>query len=127
MVATVQSPVTFTAVRVISNNLSTPIIKQGLQEVHDLFKGFVDEHRDNLDVSKVATGEFWHAKQAIEMGLVDELGTSDDILLAAAKDKQVFLVKFKEKRSVAEKIAGTVSLTAQSILSSLWEKQQTKF
>ena len=101
--------------------------KQGLQEVHDLFKGFVNEHRENLDVSKVATGEFWHAKQAIEMGLVDELGTSDDILLAAAKDKDVFLVKFKEKRSVAEKIAGTVSLTAQSILSSLWEKQQTKF
>lgn len=101
--------------------------KQELQQVHDLFKGFVDEHRENLDIAKVATGEYWHAKQAIEMGLVDELGTSDDILLAAAKDKDVFLVKFKEKRSVAEKIAGTISLTAQSILSSLWEKQQTKF
>lgn len=99
--------------------------KQELQEVHDLFKGFVGEHRENLDLEKVATGEYWHGKQAIELGLVDELGTSDDILLAAAKERDVYLVKFKEKKTMAEKIAGTVSLTAQSVLSKLWEKQQT--
>lgn len=101
--------------------------RQELQEVHNLFKGFVGDHRENLDVAKVATGEYWHAKQAIEMGLVDELGTSDDLLLAAAKEKDVFLVKFKEKKSMAEKIAGTMSLTVQSVVSRLWEKQQTKF
>jgi len=99
--------------------------KQELQEVHDLFKGFVGEHRENLDLEKVATGEYWHGKQAIELGLVDELGTSDDILLAAAKERDVYLVKFKEKKTMAEKIAGTVSLTAQSVMSKLWEKQQT--
>jgi serine protease SohB len=37
--------------------------------------------RPTLDIEQVATGEHWYGVQAQEKGLVDEVGTSDDLLL----------------------------------------------
>ncbi|MEC9376005.1 MAG: protease SohB [Pseudomonadota bacterium] len=55
--------------------------RQDLEEVHGLFKGAVSFHRPNLDVESVSTGEYWYGTKAMELGLVDELGSSDDYLL----------------------------------------------
>lgn len=100
--------------------------KEELEEVHVMFKDFVQSNRENLDIEKVATGEFWHGVQAIKMGLVDELKTSDDYLLERYREKPVFRIKFKIKKSVAEKLAGSMSLTVQSLISKLWEKNQSR-
>lgn len=51
-----------------------------LEETHVLFKDFVREHRPSLDIDKVATGEHWFGLKAKELGLVDEIQTSDDYL-----------------------------------------------
>lgn len=55
--------------------------KQELEQTHLLFKDFVKEYRPNIDIDQVATGEHWFATQAKEMGLVDEISTSDDFIL----------------------------------------------
>ncbi len=48
-----------------------------LNETHDLFKDFLRQHRPALDLTVVATGEYWFGQQALALNLVDELATSD--------------------------------------------------
>lgn len=87
--------------------------KQELEETHVLFKQFVSDHRPDLDINKVATGEHWYATQAKELGLVDEIKTSDDFILEKAKDNELYKVEYKIRKNVAEKlgIAASVGLT----------------
>ncbi|MAF83391.1 MAG: protease SohB [Gammaproteobacteria bacterium] len=78
-------------------------LKEELEDVHVLFKGLVTEQRPSLDIEQVATGEHWYGTHALELGLIDELGTSDDYLIAAAQDADVYTVKFKGKQSMQER------------------------
>ncbi|WP_432049300.1 protease SohB, partial [Vibrio crassostreae] len=66
--------------------------KEELEETHGLFKDFIRDHRPALDLDKVATGEHWFGTQAHELGLVDELRTSDDLVVEACKDKTVLAI-----------------------------------
>lgn len=75
-----------------------------LEETHVLFKDFVSEHRSELDIAKVATGEHWFGTQAQELGLVDSISTSDDVLLEQVEKKRVMLVKFQTPKKLAEKL-----------------------
>ncbi len=54
--------------------------KEDLEAVQTLFRNYVVEYRNHIDIDKVATGEHWLAKDAVELGLIDELKTSDDYL-----------------------------------------------
>ena len=78
--------------------------KAELEEVHVMFKDFVNTNRPSLDIAKVATGEYWFGLQAKELGLVDELATSDDIILELNKTREIFSVKYSEKKNVMEKL-----------------------
>ena len=62
-----------------------------LEDVHQMFKGFVQEHRPALAIDTVATGEYWYGSKALELGLVDTIQTSDDFLLSANSDKKLNL------------------------------------
>jgi serine protease SohB len=79
-------------------------LKEELEEVHVLFKTLVAEHRPNLDVEAVSTGEHWYGTRALELGLIDELGASDDYLINAIEDADVYHVAFKGKQTLQEKI-----------------------
>lgn len=52
-----------------------------MNETHQLFKTFVQRVRPALNVDVVATGEHWYGEQALHLGLVDAIGTSDDVLI----------------------------------------------
>ena len=56
------------------------------EAIHGAFKGLIHEHRPNVDLEAIATGEYWLASKALELGLVDELQTSDDYLYAKQED-----------------------------------------
>ena len=60
--------------------------KQEIQEIFDLFKGFVATHRPQLDIDAVATGETWFGEDAVERRLADALQTFDDVLLELHRD-----------------------------------------
>ena len=51
-----------------------------LEAVHARFKALVSHYRPKLDLEKVATGEYWLAEDALKLGLVDAIGTSDDYI-----------------------------------------------
>ncbi|MBI5448522.1 MAG: protease SohB [Gammaproteobacteria bacterium] len=72
--------------------------REELNQVHDSFKEYVLEHRHGVDIDAVATGEHWLAAQAKKLNLVDELMTSDDYLLRASKECDVFEVSYEQKK-----------------------------
>jgi serine protease SohB len=75
-----------------------------LEETHELFKDFVTKNRPSVDIPKVATGEVWFGQQAVDLKLVDQLGTSDQYLMEAVADAQVYSVTLKSKKTLQEKL-----------------------
>ena len=89
-------------------------LRQEIEDVHELFKAQIREHRPQVDVDQVATGEHWYGLRALELKLVDELRTSDDFLLEAAKERDLYSVTFKRKRSLPERLlAGAETLLSR--------------
>ncbi|HET7130861.1 MAG TPA: protease SohB, partial [Gammaproteobacteria bacterium] len=78
-------------------------LQQEIDEIHELFKNQIREHRPQVDLDQVATGEHWYGVRALELKLVDELRTSDDFLLEAAKERDVYAVSYKRRRSFPER------------------------
>ncbi|MGB1298492.1 MAG: protease SohB [Psychrobium sp.] len=93
-----------------------------IDDVHGLFKDHVAKHRPALDMDKVATGETWYGEQAIEIGLVDELSTSDDWLLEQVKDKTVYLVKYSVPKTLTQKLGKAASASIEESVTNLWQK-----
>ena len=75
-----------------------------LEDVHELFKDFVSDNRPQLDIEKVATGEAWFGKRALERDLVDELKTSDEYIVDCCSDRDVFLVKYVVHKNKIDKL-----------------------
>lgn len=75
-----------------------------INELHELFKEFVSSNRPALDMTKVATGEHWFGTRAKELGLVDELITSDDYLLEQSKYAELLHIRYVEPKSFIQKI-----------------------
>ncbi|WP_292956372.1 MULTISPECIES: protease SohB [unclassified Neptuniibacter] len=91
-----------------------------LEETHELFKNFVHEYRQSVDINKVATGEIWFGKQALEVNLVDELKTSDEYMMDAANDADIFIVRYEEKKSFQEKISQLAVSSSDKVLLRWW-------
>ena len=81
-------------------------LKEQVEEIHELFKAQIREHRPQVDVESVATGEHWHGVRALTLKLVDELKTSDDVLLEASKDHDLYHIAYKRRRGWQERILG---------------------
>lgn len=101
---------------------------QQLEETHGLFKGFVGRFRPQLNLSQVGTGEYWYGEQALQLGLVDRLLTSDDFVLQKFKEDHLILeLKYEKPRSLQDRIAEIVSKSAERTLlrlSSSLERQK---
>lgn len=57
--------------------------QEQLEEIHKQFSAAVKKYRPGVDIERVATGEHWTAEESLEkeLGLVDDLGTSEQYLL----------------------------------------------
>lgn len=88
-----------------------------LEEIHTLFQHFVSDYRPQLDVAKVATGEVWFGKRAVELNLVDELKTSDEYLTGRAENADLYQVEYKEKQNIAKKIGIATQTGVESAIS----------
>lgn len=60
-------------------------VQKDVNNIHDIFKGFVKRHRPQVKIDQVATGQVWLGYDAIKFGLCDDLRTSDDVLLMMVK------------------------------------------
>lgn len=94
--------------------------REQIDETHDLFKRHVRKWRPALDLAKIATGEHWYGVQALDLGLIDALQTSDDYLMAKRKGAEVFQVRFHAKKSLSDKLAANLSDAAAHALGRAW-------
>ena len=79
--------------------------KSELEDLHVIFKDFVKDNRPEIDTSVVATGEVWQGEKALEVGLIDEIGTSDDYLVKLSKKFKLFEIEYIEKKNLSERFA----------------------
>lgn len=87
--------------------------KEELELTHGLFKAFVSRYRPKLDLEQVATGQHWYGSQAVELGLVDRLQTSDDYLLERRGAAEVWSVEYVARRRPLDR---AVSIMAGSVV-----------
>jgi serine protease SohB len=101
-----------------------------LEETHDLFKHHVKHHRPRVDIEAVATGDIWYGVQAIDHKLIDEVGTSDDYLVAACDNADVYTVRYEFKKTLQEKLGFAVQVgferAVTRVLTSLQNQMQSK-
>lgn len=78
--------------------------KEELELTHDLFKQHINNHRPQIDIDNVATGETWYGQQAIDNHLADEILTSDDYILAATDNMDVYKLGVEQKQGLVERL-----------------------
>ena len=79
-----------------------------LEDLHVLFQEFVNEQRPGVELEKVATGEAWYGRRAIELNLVDEITTSDEYLMRRCAEADVFEVRWVEHKKPLERVLGEI-------------------
>ena len=75
-------------------------------------------------MDSVATGEHWFGQQALQLNLVDEIMTSDDVLLQAIKEKRVIGIKYSVKKSLLQKLGKQVEESADNLLLRLLKRNE---
>jgi serine protease SohB len=83
-------------------------LKGQLEDTHGLFKDFIREYRPALDLERVATGEYWHGSQAVALGLIDAIQTSDDLLLTASETTDLLQLKYSAHKKPIERLLASL-------------------
>ncbi|HEY3986023.1 protease SohB [Cedecea sp.] len=96
--------------------------REDLNETHHLFKQFVSSMRPTLDIEAVATGEHWYGSQAKEKGLVDDVATSDDLLLGMMKDFDAINVRYLQRKKVMDRFTGSAANSFDRLLLRWWQR-----
>lgn len=79
-------------------------VQEDVETIHDIFKSWVKEHRPSVEIDKVATGETWLGSQAKERYMVDDIKTSDEYIIDACKDADVFEIEYEFQKSIQDKL-----------------------
>ena len=98
-------------------------LKEELEEVHGLFKSAVSAYRPDLDLDKVATGEHWYGSRALELGLADEIKTSDEFLTELAADRELFRVAYHIKQPLQKRLMASIDSTLEKIDAASWRRR----
>ena len=96
--------------------------QQDIDETHQLFKGFVQQWRPQVDINVVATGEHWFASQALPLQLVDALQTSDDYLRQRAKEADLFALHWRQRKTLGQKLGLVAEESAERVLTRWWQR-----
>ena len=100
-------------------------LREEIDSIHEQFKTFVTTHRPQLDMDKVATGEHWLGQQALDLGLCDAIGTSDDTLLEAGRNARLLHLAYQRKSSFTARLGIKIRSFGRSIIDRLadWRQQ----
>ena len=98
--------------------------REELNETHQLFKDFVKRMRPSLDIDQVATGEHWYGQQALEKGLVDEINTSDDVILGLMNGREVVNVRYMQRKKLLDRFTASAAESADRLLLRWWQRGQ---
>lgn len=86
--------------------------QEDLEKIHLAFRNFVLQHRANINIDEIATGEHWLAVDAFALRLIDKLKTSDELLI----DKMAEFNLLKITAPHKEPLMGRLMKTAAKIV-----------
>jgi serine protease SohB len=98
-------------------------LKEELEDVHMLFKDAVARFRPGLDLDKVTTGEHWYGARALDLGLADQLRTSDELLGKRAQDRDLYLVSYKIKQPLQKRLMANVETALERVDAAGWRRK----
>ncbi len=87
-----------------NNDKDREKFQEELEDTHELFREFIKDNREHVNIEKIATGEHWYGKRALELKLVDELITSDDYLYIAAANANIYEITQIRKKTASERL-----------------------
>ncbi|CAI0754496.1 protease SohB [Serratia proteamaculans] len=96
--------------------------REDLNDTHELFKQFVHQQRPSLDIDSVATGEHWFGTQAKDKGLIDAIGTSDDLLIAEMENHEVVGVRYARRKRMMDRFTGSAAESVDRLLLRWWQR-----
>ncbi|MEY2341059.1 protease SohB [Acidithiobacillus sp. IBUN Pt1247-S3] len=91
-------------------------LREELGEIHEQFRALIHRYRPQLDLEAVATGEAWLGERALDLGLVDELATSDAWIQRVAETQKVLVLGFAARQGLAQRLG----LKAQQVWEGIW-------
>ena len=94
--------------------------REQLEDTHVLFKNHVSHYRPTMDISKVATGEYWYGTQAVGLGLVDTIQTSDDYLYKLHETTDLIRIQYITRKKFSERVSESLSVAAHSLFQKVW-------
>lgn len=100
---------------------------EDLEETHSLFKQWVGEHRPQLDIDSVSTGETWYGSRAVDNSLVDEIATSDDYLYGKIDSAELFQVRFEKQKTLQERLGMAASDSVDTLLLRWWQRASSRW
>jgi len=98
-------------------------LKEELEDVHALFKDAVTRYRPDIDIEAIATGEHWYGSRALEMGLADEIKTSDELLAELVQDHDLFRLSYKIKVPLQKRLLSGADAALERLESSGWRRR----
>lgn len=93
-----------------------------IEDTHTLFKKFVAAHRPAVVLDDVATGQHWYGTEALELGLVDEVRTSDDYLVERAGEADLLAIEYRDPKS----LSGRLGLLADAVASRVFDRVEDR-
>lgn len=91
-------------------------LQHEIEDIHQLFKNLIVEHRPQLDIQKVATGEHWMGIQALNLNLIDKIQTSDDYLFEQSKTANLYEICYEIKKPMLTKLMSSAHSFQQKIM-----------
>ena len=98
---------------------------QSLVSIHEQFKAHIKKWRPGLNINKIADGNHWTASEALKLGLVDEIQSSDDYIMNKIRKCHVYKIDFIEKKSLIDRITNS---SAQAVANQIkiWYRDTTQ-
>lgn len=95
-------------------------MQEEIDQVHELFKRVIAENREEVDIKKVSTGEYWLGAEALELNLVDEITTSDDYLQTKSETANLYEITYQVKKSLASRLTAAANILRQNLFGTIF-------
>jgi signal peptide peptidase SppA len=94
---------------------------EDINQTLTVFKNIVQSARKNINIDQVLSAKVWYGKDALEIGLVDEINILDDYLMKLSENINIYYVNMPDKKENVLKgiIGDMVSYNFNSFLTSL--------
>lgn len=97
-------------------------VQEEVEEMHEIFKDWVKQHRPSVDVEKVGTGETWIGTLAKERYMVDEIRTSDECIAHACENADVYELEYEIRKSLQDKLSAALEGASTRLISAWFNR-----